>query len=534
MRQSYSALLLLTALFAAGCERTSPDEAVFSSETIRFTASVPETRALLESGSLTEDGTKFKVYDYLSDYNGTISGHSGEEFAYFDDNITYDGSATPWKWVFDADASYRWTHTGVHKFVGWLMLDPSNPTRLNTNTFFNPYTPAFSGSTHNVSLTKSLQANSDQYDFLYSDIVPVDVDNGIPESVPLPMQHLFSALGLSVSNFSESPVTVYSVTLPEFPAKNSVKLEYGDLSGNVAVTSPSGGAYPDPVYDSNNPFLAATTLPSAGVSLPAKSGNTVSYDVFSGSQVTQASPQSFKLVWPATYACVCPETPYTGPKTGDNATRDYMAADSLIVVDYAQNGVRVQHPIRIKFPNDPDDRSQFFLSPGTKTHLDLQFLDKQILLKFSVLPWQYEAFPMSFEGDAISSTQLKFTEGTYSDGGKVTDASGKHQVIELIQGSSAGNYVATGTFYIYTPVNATLTVGLGGNADDFTVQLNGGNESTTINPERNGGRVDFKIMPNGTPQRGARVSLHFSVRNNGRESDADTEINRDHYYVDIP
>ena len=532
MRQTYTSLLLATILLAAGCERTNPEEQFFSSERIRFSTDVPATKGFLNQDGITQDGTKFKVYDYLSNYNGTISGHSnGEEFQYIDSNITYDENAPDWKWIFDGDAAYRWTHTGTHRFFGYLALDAFNPTQLNTSAFFS--SPTLAGD-NTLSLTKSLTFNSPQYDFLYSDITSVDVEDGIPETVPLPMKHLFAALGISVANFSEAAVDVLSVTLPEFPAKNSVKIDWGDLTASVAVKSPSGGAYPDPVYDSSAPFMTAGQFPSGGVTLPAQSGNSVEYDAFTGTLVSSTNPLSFKMVWPASISRLRPETPYTGPQTGANEGREYMATDSLIVVRYRVNGI--ESDVRIKFPasfDDPDDTGMF-LRAGTKTHLQLQFLDKQILLKYTALPWQYEDIPMSFQGDAISSTQLKFTEGTYTDGGKVRDATGNHQVIELIQGSPAGNYVATGTFYIYTPVNATLTVGLGGNAEDFTVQLNGGNESTTINPERNGGRIDFKIMPKGTPQPGARASLHFSVRNNGRESDADSEINRDRYYVVIP
>lgn len=528
MRQTYKGLLLVAIALAASCERSDPEEKMFSNEVIRFSADVPATKDFLNSGGLAVDGTKFEVYDYLSGYNGTISNHSnGEEFQYFGSHITYDSNQDAGKrWVFDGNAAYRWTHTGTHHFFGWLTMDPSYASVLNTASYFS--NPAFNSASKSLSLSKSIQASSPQYDFLYSDIEAVDMADAIPETVPLPMRHLFAALGMSIANYSEAAVKVLSVTLPEFPARNAVKLDYS--GSGVALTSPSGGAYPDPDYDSSNPFFTTSPIPAAGITLGAKSGQTVEYDVFNGTQVTQASPLTYRMVWPVSAARLRPTTAYTG----SDPEREHPATDSLIVVRYSVNNI--ESNVRIKFPADYDDpqNTGMFLRPGVKTHLQLQFLDKQILLKYTALPWQYEEFPMSFEGDAISSTQLKFTENTYHSGGKVTDATGKHDVIELIQGSTAGNYVATGTFYIYTPVNATLTVGLGGNADDFIVSLNGGSESITINPERDGGLINFSIRPNGTPQSGSRCSLHFSVRNNGRESDADTEINRDKYYVVIP
>ena len=384
MRQSYKALLLVVAalLAGAGCERTDPDEKVFSSEFIRFSADVQSTKGFLDQSTITYDNTQFKVYDYLSGYTGSISGHSdGTEFMYFDSDITYDDSREEGKqWVFHDDAAYRWTHTGTHKFFGYLLQDGQDYGHLKTSSFFSTYTPA-TESTHAITLGKTFTKDSYQYDFLYSDLQAVNTDDGIPATVPLPMNHLFAALGMSVSNFSEAAVEVLSVTLPEFPAKNTVKVDWGDLTGNVAVTSPSGGAYPDPVYDSAAPFMTTGAFPSGGVTLPAKSGNTDEYDVFTGTKISDSNPLTFKMVWPVSISRLRPENPYTGPQTGANVGREYQATDSLICVSYRVNGI--SSSVRIKFPAEFDDpqHTGMFLRAGTKTHLNLQFLDKQILLK---------------------------------------------------------------------------------------------------------------------------------------------------------
>jgi hypothetical protein len=92
-------------------------------------------------------------------------------------------------------------------------------------------------------------------------------------------------------------------------------------------------------------------------------------------------------------------------------------------------------------------------------------------------------------------------------------------------------------------VNGVLTVGTSGNTEDFIVTLESGtsasgigtgSESITINPHRDGGQVTLTVRPKGTPSSGSRIFLHFLVRNNGRDSDADTEINRDNYMITIP
>ena len=164
-------------------------------------------------------------------------------------------------------------------------------------------------------------------------------------------------------------------------------------------------------------------------------------------------------------------------------------------------------------------------SAGKKTKLTLQFLDKQIRLMFQVLPWEYEEVPMSFEVDAVNTTQLKFVDGTYSDAGKVYEADGsKSQQIAVLNGKTI-----EGSFNIYTPVGAHIQIGVSGDIDYFTVTPS----ATTVNPEHQGGKIVLKIVPNTTKTRtrDVKIKLHFSVIRNGREIDADTEINRDNYTI---
>ena len=157
----------------------------------------------------------------------------------------------------------------------------------------------------------------------------------------------------------------------------------------------------------------------------------------------------------------------------------------------------------------------------------LQFLDKQIKLQFQVLPWDYEEIPMSFEMDAVNATALKFVDGTYSDAGKVFvqgDSGPQTQQIAVLNGKTI-----EGAFNIYTPVGAHIQIGVSGDTDYFTVTPS----ATTVNPEHDGGKIILKIIPNTskTRTRDVKIKLHFSVIRNGREMDADTEINRDNYTI---
>jgi len=528
------ALTLIAAGILVSCVQKENPDAYLADEYITLGAgSGDSTKALLSNSDLSYNGMVFQTYDYVSGYNGTISGHTnGEEFQYFSNTLTYKSDATSWKWLFgdvSSPTSYRWTRTGTHKFFGWMLTDGHDASNLNTSSVFSTYSTSFddANDVHTVNLGNALTVDSPQYDFLYSDIVNVAVADGIPNHVDLPMKHLFGALGVSIRNNSELDVVVYSVSFQNFPNQNTVALEYGDLTSGVNLSGSEPTAN-STAYLSNKLSSAITLYNRDHATLAGKI-----YDAFTGDDITDSDP-NYRLAWPVKQTSLVP----TVSSYDDDGNPVYSADSPLILVD-CKVGTQARKVLKLKFPSISSTSTKF-ITAGKMTHLALQFLDKQISLSFSVKDWQFEKYPMAYEGDAISSTQLKFTLNTYSDGGTETINGVKHSVIKLTSSSSAGSYMAVGTFKIFSPVNGILSVGLGGNVDDFTVSLQsgdtttGGTESITINPNRDNGKITLTIRPKGTPQSGSRVFLHFAVRNNGRDSDADTEINRDGYIVEIP
>ena len=528
------ALLALAVVLASCDKQDSPGS--YADEYITLGASEDGgyTKGLLGRNDLTVNGSSFQAYDYLSGYTGTISGHTGgEQFQYFSNTLTYKSDATPWKWLFgnvNSPTSYKWTRTGTHKFFGWMLADGHDASTLNTSGCFSTYNTNFNESTgvHTVNLGTSLTVDSPQYDFLYSDIVSVPVVDGIPDHVDLPMHHLFGAVGVSVSNNSELDVTVYGVSFENFPNRNTVALEYGDLSGEMNLN------YSQPTYSAGSVFFP-NKLPSAGIILRNRNHATdahKTYDAITGADITDSDP-SPRLAWPVLRSVLEPVgTTYDG-----EGNPVYASNAPLIAVD-CKIGTQNRKTLKFKFPTSTETQS--FITAGKITNLSLQFLNKQISLSFTIRDWQFEKYPMSYEEDAISATQLKFTLNTYTGGQSEWINGVKHTVIKLTASSQAGSYIATGTFKIFTPVNGVLSVGLGGNADDFAVSLQsgdatyGGTESITINPSRDGGKITLSIRAVGTPAHGSRCFLQFGVRNNGRDSDADTEINRDGYVVEFP
>ena len=519
-------VLGLGLLVSASCNRELDPE-VDGQPEIQLAAGSINTKGFLTTAGLAVDGTSFQTFDYLSGYNGTISGHSdGEEFQYFSSPLTYKSAAAEWKWVFGNPASpttYRWTRTGTHHFFGWMLNDESAAGAQST-TFFETWTPG----EKSLIAAKSLRAGSYQYDFLYSDMVPVSVADGVPSSVDLPMNHLFGALGITITNNSDLDITVNSVQLKNFPSKGSVRLDYDMSSTDVGLT------YADPVSDGPYAYWAnniVTPFTLYNRNDPERAGKV--YDCFYGTEIVSGEVPQFRLAWPVSFAALEPIV--SGYDEDNNPV--YSSDSPLIEVGYTQGGVTGTASFR--FPRLLG--AEAAITAGKKTLLNLSFADKQVLVSYRILPWEFKEFPMAFEGDAISTTQLKFVTNTYVSLPKETDAQGiKHDVIQLSASSTEGAYVAKGTFKAYTPVNARLIVTLGGNGEDFEVSLDsgetatGGNTSITIDPHRDGGLISLRIKPKGTPRSGSRCYLHFAVLDGARESDADTEINRDHYIIVIP
>ena len=169
------AAILLAAL-ALSCNKKQVEEPVYSSEEIVLNASSESTKGYLSTDALMVSGTQFQMFDYLSGYNGSIqdgggTSHSGEEFKYFENTLTFKQDATNWQWLFGDVAnptSYRWTRTGIHHFYGWLLEDKTSTDpdagNLKSSTFFSTYTPG----TKSLTVAKDFTAAGPQYDFLYS------------------------------------------------------------------------------------------------------------------------------------------------------------------------------------------------------------------------------------------------------------------------------------------------------------------------------------------------------------------------------
>lgn len=528
------------------CTRIETDDPGVPAETaegIAFAPDVVSTKGLLNAGDINRTGTKIKVYDYLSGFDGEIEGNTitpGQTLQYFTNQITFDATESKWPYC-DPATTYPWTKSGNHAFFGWLTEDqhPGYLSPFKATNIFGNGQPTFNETTRVLTVpTTVLTTSTEQFDFSYSDVVAVDAATRVVGSaVPLRLKHFFGAIGITITNNSKNDVKVYSVQLKNFPNRANATI---DFSSNASATVDatyyelrSTGTYDYWPNKITNPLTLYNINDSNGGKV---------YDVSNSALVAEGGVPNYFLAWPMSYRYLEP----TVESVDDEGVVTYTAASPLIEVKYGDLSSTADNAstFTYRFPkvNDPD-ATQAIIA-GKKYSLDLSFADHQIIVSFNQLPWTFEEYPMAYEGDAISTTQLKFTEGTYVSAPKYTTADGiRHDVIQLSPSSTAGEYIAKGTFKAYTPVNGVLTVGVSGNTEDFIVSLDSGlsptgpgrgSESIAIEPHRDGGQITLTVRPSSTSSSGSRIFLHFAVRNNGRDASADTEINRDNYMITIP
>lgn len=502
-RRQITAKLLISCavlLGAGSCEQ----EPIFEEENIVFTVKQDgQTKVdyFIDSDELSWSGNRVKLYDYVTGFYGTPfysnETHSGEEFAYIDDYLEYQYTS----WVTTAHPAYRWTRAGTHRFFGWLTQDNvSTDTPRSASSLLG-----IIGLDENLKLRipasgdLNMTPSATQFDFLYSDIVTRTAGTArYTDPVPLNMNHLFSAIALTVENKTQNSsfkLLNVSTTLNAtelVPSKGYVEIDY---SGETVVVTPHLEV------DASHPLIDGSSVASTfgdNISI----GYNDCYDVFTGLRVTNQDPETYYLTWPQPESVVAPTSEPTGtdPVTGDPI---YPDSDKLLYVRF-QMGEEEASAVRLKFPGGA-------WQAGTKKRFNLLFSDKNIQLTATTLPWDYNEFTMDFESESIS------TEGT---DGKLyvlpnsadVEISGSN--VTLKPGKSA-----TCRLHIRSPKGATLYVIMKGDTQYFNINPN----QMTIS----GGELYFDVEPSSEPTGGIarHINLSFVAElSSGRDIDADSEL----------
>ena len=506
-------------------EGIDPGVPVETAEGINFAPQIASTKGLINSGDLARTGTKIRVYDYISNFEGTINGNnvqSGQTIQYFVDSISFkSGVASYWPYWNpsletglghtggpDESIVYPWTKTGTHTFFGFLVAD-QHPDYGNPFTYRKLFRqdPTLSNRVLSIPTTTMTTLLEKQFDFSYS--APVSIDAAtrtVGTSVPLQLKHLFSAFRITARNTSGNTILLKSVTLRGMKNTRSATIDFKE-------------ATPTPVF---------ANLDSAAVVLynyQSSGENDYGRVLESLDQEVSDLMSSFLLMWPQTYA--------------------------ELVENPAINGARLEIKYKVRTvtnnePNDSDEltavivlgnqgffkTNQIGMDAGKKYTYTLQFKKSTMDIYVNVLPWEYEEYDWSYAEHSISARS-----GTFKDGvlafyryNSETDAYDKFPTTEEWSAKAirfnTRNEVFKGRFFIEAPTAGRwqITPYPMSAAQYFIVEPTSGD----INVNFENGMAEFTVSanPDLTPVSSQTLYFNVAIQLNGEWVDANSEFNR--------
>ena len=245
-----------------------------------------QTKALFDASSFSAEGNVLQIWDVY--FNSVVAPQ-----AYIEGTNVVSTGPTGAVWPFkegDAVKHYYWTKTGTHRFYGVLVKDNSGSAPLTPTTGwgFDAAHKVYSVPTTTLTLT------SPQFDFVYSNVIERNLDNGAPTTaVPLKFNHLFSAFGFTFENDSPSSFNIKSVTL-KVDDKAAAKIDYSNVWDKGFAPADADNWNPAVTY------TGLTMSSTAGIS-----GKTVEippatcYDMFQGGKITDMTKyDKYTLIWP--------------------------------------------------------------------------------------------------------------------------------------------------------------------------------------------------------------------------------------------
>lgn len=504
-----ASLFVLSSLPSCQREPSPVDENLYlTDELIRVEAQGADmqTRGLLNSADLKKAGTTVKVYDYLTGFTGKMT--VGQ--------TTYDGTTTPVNvmyiddavtlgtdggedWKFDS-FDWRWTRSGTHHFFGWLKEDKDGLTPASLLRDWNPEIDA------NNKLTIpsiALKSSSAQFDFSYSDKVSVaskDVNKNT--TVTIPLNHLFSALALTIQNIGEDKVTIDSLTLEGIKNAKNAEVDYAGASPVVRYNSETW----------STPLLADMS--------DKELVQNTKLDLYTGAAVSSTS--NYILMW---------------PQTADELEK------AKFVFKYTMDGVYSTEPghedelqvitREISF----NETGRFTDSAGHKLGLDagkkyginILFKGKTIELDLVVMPWDYQTFDLDYSNNSIAAKTNAANEGvmwlSYKNSSTGQYVSGDSNTRTVVMASGTD---VKGVFFIESPHSGRwqLTMYPAEAAQYFTIEPSSGEITEEL--ISSGGQVTFTVYPKGPVPSQQTVHFNLSFQFNGESQwrDGNSEFNR--------
>lgn len=286
-----AAVFLAAALSSCAKMRVETEEIRPAGTPIRMAVSSEgtQTKALFDAASFAAEGNVLQIWDVY--FNSVVAPQAYIEGT----NVVSTGTGAVWPFkegdaVSFPDKHYYWTKTGTHRFYGVLVKDNSGSAPLTPTTGwgFDKAHKVYTVPTTTLTLT------SPQFDFVYSNVIERNLDNGAPTTaVPLKFNHLFSAFGFTFKNDSPSNFNIKSVSL-RVDNKAAATIDYSNVwEKNFAPAD----------ADNWNPVVTYSDLamsPATGIS--GKTGDIQAgtcYDMFQGGLLTDMSNyDKYTLIWP--------------------------------------------------------------------------------------------------------------------------------------------------------------------------------------------------------------------------------------------
>lgn len=335
-----AAVFLAAALSSCAKMRVETEDVRPAGTPIRMAVSSEgaQTKALFDADSFSAKGNVLQIWDVY--FNSVV-----DPQAYIEGTNVVSTGTTGAVWPFkegDAVKHYYWTKTGTHRFYGVLVKDNSGSAPLTPTTGwgFDAEHKVYSVPTTTLTLT------SPQFDFVYSNVIERNLDNGaLTTAVPLKFNHLFSAFGFTFENDSPSSFNIKSATL-KVDDKAAATIDYSNVWDKGFAPADA---------DNWNPAVTYTSLTrSSTTGISGKTGDIQAgtcYDMFQGGLLDKnnmANYDKYTLIWPQdltgktleinydmTVTRPCFKYVYVGPYSGNyrvtfrsSTQGDYKAAST--------------------------------------------------------------------------------------------------------------------------------------------------------------------------------------------------------------
>lgn len=288
-----AAVFLAAALSSCAKMRVETEDVRPAGTPIRMAVSSEgaQTKALFDADSFSAEGNVLQIWDVY--FNSVVDPQAYIEGT----NVVSTGTGAVWPFkegdaVSSPDKHYYWTKTGTHRFYGVLVKDNSGSVPLTPTTGwgFDAAHKVYSVPTTTLTLT------SPQFDFVYSNVIERNLDNGDPTTaVPLKFNHLFSAFGFTFENDSPSSFNIKSATL-KVGDKAAATIDYSNVWDKGFAPAAADNWNPEVIYTG---LKMSSTTGFSGKTGDIQAGTC--YDMFQGGLLDKnnmANYDKYTLIWP--------------------------------------------------------------------------------------------------------------------------------------------------------------------------------------------------------------------------------------------